>query len=212
MGFIVFAQGIKIEEKRIKAVRNWLEPQSVRDIQVFLSFANFYRRFIRNFSRITASLTSMLQKTNNEALSIQATKEERNEAISAGLGSSSVGDKVGENIKNLSTIINLVKSKLTKPKKAGLPNTKVNSKTDFLTPRAKKVFIHLQKAFTKAPILRHFDPKRHIWIETDALGYTISKVLSQMTLDYLDHLDQPFSHHVTYKNLDLIFSKSKISQ
>ncbi len=43
LGYIVSYQGIRIEEKRIKAVRNWLKPQSVRDIQVFLGFANFYR-------------------------------------------------------------------------------------------------------------------------------------------------------------------------
>ncbi len=60
MGFVVSAQGIRMEEERIEAVRDWPEPQSVRDIQVFLGFANFYRRFIRNFSRIAAPLTSML--------------------------------------------------------------------------------------------------------------------------------------------------------
>ncbi len=32
LGFIVLVQGIKIEEKKIEAVRDWLEPQSVRDI------------------------------------------------------------------------------------------------------------------------------------------------------------------------------------
>ncbi len=63
MGFVVLAQGIKIEEERIEAEKDWLEPQSVRDIQVFLDFANFYRRFIRNFSRFAAPLTSMLQTT-----------------------------------------------------------------------------------------------------------------------------------------------------
>ncbi len=42
LGYIVSHQGIRMEEKRIKAVRDWPEPQSVRDIQVFLEFANFY--------------------------------------------------------------------------------------------------------------------------------------------------------------------------
>ena len=40
-------------------------------------------------------------------------------------------------------------------------------------------------AFTKAPILRHFDPKCHIRIETDGLGYVIGGVLNQLTLDNL---------------------------
>ena len=50
-----------MEEKQIRAIRDWREPQSVHDIQVFLGFANFYRRFIQEFSRLTASLTSMLK-------------------------------------------------------------------------------------------------------------------------------------------------------
>ncbi len=52
-----------MEEERIKAIRDWPEPQSVRNIQVFLGFANFYRRFIQGFSRLAASLTSMLKTT-----------------------------------------------------------------------------------------------------------------------------------------------------
>ena len=54
----------------IEAVKDWPEPQLVRDIQVFLGFTNFYRSFIKNFSKITASLTSMLQISNDEALGI----------------------------------------------------------------------------------------------------------------------------------------------
>ncbi len=52
-----------MEEEQIKAVRDWPEPQSVRDIQVFLGFANFYRRYIQGFSRLAAPLTSMLKTT-----------------------------------------------------------------------------------------------------------------------------------------------------
>ncbi len=43
LDYIVSYQGIQMEEGRIKAVRDWPEPQSVRDILVFLGFANFYR-------------------------------------------------------------------------------------------------------------------------------------------------------------------------
>ncbi len=63
LGYIVSHQGIRMEEEQIKAVYDWLEPQSVRDIQVFLGFANFYRRFIQGFSRLATSLTSMLKTT-----------------------------------------------------------------------------------------------------------------------------------------------------
>ena len=54
-------------------------------------------------------------------------------------------------------------------------------KPTFLTFSARKAFNQLKKAFTKSPILRHFDPKCHIRIETDTLGYAIGGVLSQLT-------------------------------
>ena len=50
----------------------------------------------------------------------------------------------------------------------------------FLTPEARSAFNRLRLAFTEAPILRHFDPECHIWIETDASGYAIGDVLSQL--------------------------------
>ena len=63
LGYVVSSQSIRIEDERIKAVRNWPEPKSIWDMQVFISFANFYRWFIRGFSRIVAPLTSMLKTT-----------------------------------------------------------------------------------------------------------------------------------------------------
>ncbi len=53
-----------MEEERIEAVKDWPEPQSVSDIQVFLGFANFSKRFIGNFSRNAAPFTSMFWTTN----------------------------------------------------------------------------------------------------------------------------------------------------
>ncbi len=182
-----------MEEERIEPVKDWPEPQSVRDIQVFLGFANFYRRFIRNFSRIAAPLTLILQTTDNGDLGAQASGHEEDQDTIAG----TAGAGGGGSIKILSTAAKSAKYK--KPNFA-----KTNFGTDFLSPRAKKAFIHLRKAFTKALIFRHFDPERHIWIETDASGYAIGGVLSQMTLD------QHSSGHVTYE--DPNSSKSEIGQ
>ena len=50
-----------MEEEKIEAVKAWPEPKSIRDIQVFLGFANFYQRFIQGFSKIAAPFTSMLK-------------------------------------------------------------------------------------------------------------------------------------------------------
>lgn len=61
MSYIISAQRIIIEDKKIKVVRNWLEPKSVKDTQVFLGFTNFYRCFIEYFSKIVASLPLLLK-------------------------------------------------------------------------------------------------------------------------------------------------------
>ena len=51
--------------------------------------------------------------------------------------------------------------------------SKKSVRSDFLTPGAKLAFAELRQAFVKAPILHHFDPERHIRIETDVSGYAI---------------------------------------
>ena len=43
------------------------------------------------------------------------------------------------------------------------------------------MFAKLRQVFVKAPILHYFDLERHIRIETDASGYAISAILSQLT-------------------------------
>ena len=60
-----------------------------------------------------------------------------------------------------------------------------NEVTGYLTSETRLAFNKLRKAFTKAPILWHFDLECHIWIETNMLGYAISRVLSQLTSDNL---------------------------
>ncbi len=55
----------------------------------------------------------------------------------------------------------------------------------FLISEARKAITELRQAFVEAPILNHFDPKRHIQIETDAFGYAIGGILSQLNSDDL---------------------------
>ena len=70
-------------------------------------------------------------------------------------------------------------------KRSPLTSKNPNRATGYLTPVAKQAFTQLRQAFTKASILRYFDPECHIRIETDASNYTIGGVLSQLTLDNL---------------------------
>ena len=82
-----------------------------------------------------------------------------------------VDDEVGKKDRNLTKSKNLFKSKKTK--------------SGFLTSGAKKAFTKLRQVFIKASILQHFDPKRHIQVQTDISGYAIGGVLSQLTSDNL---------------------------
>ena len=80
------------------------------------------------------------------------------------------------------TVVNLSKNKKFR-KSTCIPNIRATGKLNFLTLDAKKAFNHLRLAFTKAPILQHFDLESHIRIEIDTLGYAIGGVLSKLNLD-----------------------------
>ena len=61
LGYVISAQGVQIENKKMEVLKIWPELKLVRDIQVFLGFANFYHYFIQGFSKLVTSLTSMLR-------------------------------------------------------------------------------------------------------------------------------------------------------
>jgi len=62
LGLIVTTEGIKMDPKKVETIIHWPTLENVKDIQSFLSFANFYRRFIYGFSRLAAPLTSLTRK------------------------------------------------------------------------------------------------------------------------------------------------------
>jgi hypothetical protein len=60
LGFRISTSGVGMDGDRITAVRNWPTPTTVKEVQRFLGFANYYRRFIRGFGQVAASITSLL--------------------------------------------------------------------------------------------------------------------------------------------------------
>ncbi len=60
LGYILSADGIQMDQGKVISIRDWPQPQSIKELQCFLGFANFYRRFIQGFSLLSASLTSRL--------------------------------------------------------------------------------------------------------------------------------------------------------
>ena len=143
---------------------------------MFLGFANFYRRFIQGFSGIAASLTLMLKtvepRKGRDGVGGDS-RTGRNGIDGSGMDDVEVDggevevDEFGK------------KSRKTSKSKKSSKSKTVGS--DFFTPKAKLAFTELRQAFLKAPILYHFNPGRHIRIETDASSYAIVGVLSQLT-------------------------------
>jgi hypothetical protein len=62
LGFILSKEGLKMDPSKVRTVQDWPEPRKVRDIQSFLGFANFYRRFISDYSGIVVPLTRLTRK------------------------------------------------------------------------------------------------------------------------------------------------------
>ncbi|CAD6922683.1 unnamed protein product [Tilletia controversa] len=63
LGHIVSGDGVSMDPKKTDSIESWPTPKCVRDIQVFLGMANFYRRFIKNFSTMAEPLTRLLTKS-----------------------------------------------------------------------------------------------------------------------------------------------------
>jgi len=60
---VVMAQGkIEIEEDKMAGVLNWPTPKTVRDVRKFLGLANYYRRFVKNFTKLARSLNNLTRK------------------------------------------------------------------------------------------------------------------------------------------------------
>ena len=115
LGVIISPTGIAMDPEKVKVILDWPAPTTVKELQSFLGFANFYRRFVDNYSGITKALTSLLKK---------------------------------------------------------------NTEYEW-TDKCENAFQILKKAFTEAPVLRHFDPEDMIVVESDASDYAIAGILSQ---------------------------------
>ena len=62
LGYMVGRYGIQIDLDKIKEVYEWLEPKNIKDIQSFLGFGNFNRRFISNYLTIVIPLIKLIKK------------------------------------------------------------------------------------------------------------------------------------------------------
>ncbi len=66
LGYVISQEGVTMDDNKVKAVVNWPQPRTLKELQRFLGFANFYRRFIRNFSSVAAPLTSLTKRSTSQ--------------------------------------------------------------------------------------------------------------------------------------------------
>ncbi|XP_067230540.1 rhomboid-related protein 3 isoform X1 [Chanodichthys erythropterus] len=62
LGYVIDHSGIRMDEGKVSAIQNWPTPSTIKELQRFLGFSNFYRRFIKNYSTIVSPLTNLLRK------------------------------------------------------------------------------------------------------------------------------------------------------
>jgi len=53
---------IEMEEDKVVGVLNWPVPKTVRDVRKFLGLANYYRQFVKNFTKIAQPLNNLTRK------------------------------------------------------------------------------------------------------------------------------------------------------
>lgn len=62
LGHTLTPDGILPDYKKIKAVREWPKPSSISNLRGFLGLANFYRKYVKDFSKIASPMSELLKK------------------------------------------------------------------------------------------------------------------------------------------------------
>jgi hypothetical protein len=62
LGHVIFKRGIEVDKAKVEVVEKLPPPTDIKSFRSFLGHARFYRRFIKDFSKITKTLTNLLQK------------------------------------------------------------------------------------------------------------------------------------------------------
>ena len=62
LGHVVSKEGISVDPTKVAAAVDWPRPTNINEVRSFLGMAGYYRRFVKDFSKIALPLTQLLQK------------------------------------------------------------------------------------------------------------------------------------------------------
>jgi len=62
LGHYISGEGIAVDERKVEVIKKWPNPTNLTELRSFLGLASYYRKFVKNFSAIASSLTTLLRK------------------------------------------------------------------------------------------------------------------------------------------------------
>ena len=62
LGHVISKEGIAVDPSKVEAVLNWKQPRNIPEIRSFLGLAGYYRRFIKDFSKLAGPMTKLTRK------------------------------------------------------------------------------------------------------------------------------------------------------
>jgi len=62
LGVVIRPGGVRMQKEKVDRVLSWLTPRSAKDVQKFMGLANYYRRFVQDFSRVAKPLNMLVGK------------------------------------------------------------------------------------------------------------------------------------------------------
>ena len=66
LGHVISEEGVHTDPKKIESVKKWKKPHNVQTVRKFLGFVNYYRKFIKDYSKIARPLYDLVSGENTK--------------------------------------------------------------------------------------------------------------------------------------------------
>jgi hypothetical protein len=62
LGFVIYEDKLRMDPDKVEVIKNWPSSKSIFEVRSFHGLASFYRKFINNFSGISAPMMDIVKK------------------------------------------------------------------------------------------------------------------------------------------------------